>query len=131
MKNIIGKFLAVLLIAGVGVTVAGSPAFAARWDNCPTGKFCLYQGQAGSGSMYYWTPPSVGSCTNVGNPFNDTGTSFKNNTGIYVGIWENACGTSTNREWNVISPGGYVIDLGTEFWHPGADNSVSAITWGG
>lgn len=131
MKKIIGKFLAVLLIAGVGVTVAGSPAFAARWDDCPAGKFCLYKTANGIGPMYYWSLQPAGTCTNVGGSFNDTASSLKNNSGGTVGVWEHACGTPTNHEWYVLGNSGSVLDFATDFWHPWADNTVSAITWGG
>jgi Peptidase inhibitor family I36 len=70
------KFKAILLSLAVAagiIFVASSPASAA-WSDCttPPEKFCTWLYHDGTGSLYYYTLPSVANhCTNIGGTFDN------------------------------------------------------------
>lgn len=113
--------MAVLLAGLFGAVAVESPASAA-FSDCPSFRYCLWTGANGTGSRYDWGTEWNGTCVPIGAPFEDTGSSWKNNmaSGYWMILFKDRGCTGT-RVGNAVS-------FGTSLNAPPAyDNTASSF----
>lgn len=98
---------------GSGIIIV--PASIDSYNDCPSGKLCLWMSQDYLGSLIY---TSQSSWYNIGSPYNNNAESARNNSAKYGQV---ATGTSGSGSRQCHNPGGHFASLGGVF-----NNTVSS-----
>ncbi|MFI1091864.1 FG-GAP-like repeat-containing protein [Streptomyces sp. NPDC020917] len=116
--------LGVAAALAAGALVGAPSAAAATKDpssRCPAGKFCVFQygNYGGAMTTYSGNQPSLGI-------WNNSISSFVNNSGLYIGLFDGANYTSSSLGSMYVSPHNGAIDL-TRVFDGQYNNVVSSI----